>query len=166
MTADYFAVFSLPRNFNLDSAALEKRYFEAQRQFHPDRLVGKSPAERQQAIAQSMLVNEAYQTLKSTLARARHLLALEGISPDSIKPSQKLLMEIMESREALAEAQDAATIQKLAKQNEEAEEDTVVALARAFASPDLNAAAELAMRLSYLVKIGEEIRGRAKFSAA
>jgi len=166
MTADHFAVFGLPRCFHVDTAVLDKCYFDAQREFHPDRLVGKSAGERQRAIGRSMLINEAYQLLKSPLERARHLLALEGIALDSVKPDKKLLVEIMELRESLADATGAEALEKLVAQNENAEEDTLVALARAFTGLALGDAAQLTMRLSYLVKLKEEIRIKKKAVSA
>lgn len=157
MTADFFAALGLARTFQVDLTELEKRYFEAQRRFHPDRLVGKSPAERQHAISQSMLANEAYETLKEPLKRARHLLLLAGLVTDSVKPSQALLIEIMETREALADA-DSASRESLAQQNARAKEEVLTSLGHAFANSDSTQAAELTMRLSYLVKIEDEIR--------
>jgi molecular chaperone HscB len=161
MTADYFAVFDLPRSFDLNLPDLEKRYFAAQRRVHPDRLVGKSAAERQQAIAQSMLVNEAYETLKDPLKRARHMLALAGMT-DLAKPSQELLMEIMTLREALAETDILKDIERFDRQNEEDKRATLDALLQAFAGSDILKAAELAMRFSYLGKLADEIRIRRK----
>jgi hypothetical protein len=75
-------------------------------------------------------------------------------------------MEIMELREALMEAQNAAALEKISGQNEEAMEDTLAGLAKAFAVPDMHHAALLAMRLSYLAKIKDEIRIRRKSVSA
>jgi molecular chaperone HscB len=158
MTADMFSLLGLPATFDLDSGDLEKRYFTAQRIFHPDRLVGKSPAERTAAINTSMRLNEAYETLKSPLKRARALLVLKGASLESAKPSQALLMASMEQREALAEAHDAGTVEQLAQENETSKEDTLASLQKAFMASDLQGAVELTLRLGYLTKFADEIR--------
>ena len=100
---NFFEIFSLPPAFSLDLTALESAYFKAQRQFHPDRFVGKSPEEKLAALQKSMDINQAYETLKNPLKRAQYLLFLQGIiigtEKDTIKPSPNLLMEIMELRE-------------------------------------------------------------------
>ena len=167
---NYFSVFSLPTAFDLDVAALEKRYFDAQRQSHPDRLVGKSAPERQQAISQSMLVNEAYAGLRSPLERARHLLLLQGISvgseQDSVKPSHSLLTEIMELREALAEAETSRQVERIEVGNAGSKEKTIDELSSAFQSGDLPRAAQLTIRLGYQVKMDDEIRIKKKGLAA
>src|SRR5690242_1322327 len=106
---NYFVLLSLPQSFDLDLAALEAAYFAAQRQYHPDRFVSKSPEERAKAASLSADVNEAYKTLKHPLSRAKHLLALSGITvldeANSAKPDQALLAEIMELQEAIADGQ-------------------------------------------------------------
>jgi len=159
---DFFSLFDLPRSFDSDLASLEKAYFAAQREYHPDRLIGKLAEERQYAISRSMLINEAYEALKSPLGRARHLLALEGIDLQAVKPAPTLLLEIMELRETLAEAQTKDAIERLVMQQQDAYGSTLDALKKAFANSAADEAAQLTMRLSYLEKLGEEIRVRAK----
>src|ERR1700753_1284067 len=116
---DYFSAFALQPAFDIDLADLEKRYFLAQREFHPDRMVGKSAQARTMAISRSMTLNSAYETLKLPLKRAYYLLSLQGITPDSIKPSQALLVETMEMREQLVEAASKASLEALKTRNEE-----------------------------------------------
>jgi molecular chaperone HscB len=70
---NYFSVFDLTPAFDIDTRTLEKSYFNAQRLFHPDRLVGKGPMERQQAVLHSMLVNEATAgTCKTFIGAKQH----------------------------------------------------------------------------------------------
>jgi molecular chaperone HscB len=99
----YFQLLNIPPAFEIDLSALEAAYFKAQRQFHPDRFVNKSPEERLSALQKSMDINAAYETLKNPLKRAQYLLFLQeiivGTEKDSIKPAPTLLMEVMELRE-------------------------------------------------------------------
>ena len=149
---------------------LEKLYFQAQRVFHPDRLVGKGPMERQQAVLQSMLINEAYDALKQPLERAKHLLLLDGITvgseQDSVKPSTTLLMEIMGQREALAETKTSEDVALLEAKQIKNKQETMVSLSTAFQGSDLTRAAEFTIRLGYLTKLDDEIRIRKKGLAA
>ena len=76
---NYFELLKIDAAFNLDAGALQQAYIRAQQQCHPDRMVGKSEAERAKAMQLTMDVNQAYETLKSPRRRAEHLLALQGI---------------------------------------------------------------------------------------
>jgi molecular chaperone HscB len=167
LAADYFSLFGLESSFDIDVADLEKRYFTAQRSFHPDRVGGKSPAERNAAIGMSMRVNEAYDALKSPLSRAKHLLALHGIQvggeQDSQKPSPALLMEVLESREALAEAQTLVDVEAIETISKATQTEVLTQLSAAFAQRQWPQAAELTIRLGYLLKLADEIRIRRKF---
>lgn len=100
---NWFELFGIAPAFTIDPAALEKAYFTAQRQFHPDRMIGKSGEEKLAAMQRSADINRAYETLKSPLARAQYLLQLQSITvgthTDTVKPSHALLTEIMELRE-------------------------------------------------------------------
>jgi len=156
----FFSMLGLAPTFDIDPADLERRYFALQRQFHPDRFIGKPDALRQQAIRQSMLANEAYETLKSPLRRARYLLAIAAMPPDGVTPSQALLTEIMELREALAEAASPEELNGFIAGNIQEVQKTLGLLLQAFDTKDLAAAAELTMRLSYLTKLEDEIRVR------
>jgi len=75
----YFEVFSLPPKLNVDTAALEKQFYNLSRKLHPDRFAGKPVAEQEAALAQSSRLNDAYRTLKDPIQRTQYLLKLEGI---------------------------------------------------------------------------------------
>lgn len=77
--SDYFAFFGLPRHLHLDVAALEKQFYTLSRKLHPDRFAAKPPAEQEEALRQSSLLNDAYRTLKEPIARTEYLLTLEGV---------------------------------------------------------------------------------------
>lgn len=159
---DYFSVFGLSPSFDIDLADLEKRYFIAQREFHPDRMVSKSTQARTLAISRSMLLNSAYETLQSPLRRAQYLLLLQGVKSDAIKPSQELLIETMELREQLAEAQAASELSVLESRTEAGKVNVITQICQAFQENRYLMAGELAIRLSYLSKMADEIRVKKK----
>lgn len=76
---DYFEFFSMPRKLELDASELEKAFYALSRKLHPDRFAGKSAAEQAAALAESSLLNDAYRTLKDSIARTEYLLKLEGV---------------------------------------------------------------------------------------
>ncbi len=158
---NFFSVFDIPVSYDLDLADLEKRYFAVQRVCHPDRLIGKPPAERQQAIFRSMQANEAYEALKEPLLRARHMLGLQGIlvggEKDTVKPSPVLLMEIMELREQIDEAKK-EDIQGFVAQNQSNIAAEIKRISQAFSTHDIQAATQATLRLGYLLKIAQDLR--------
>ena len=77
--ADYFAVFSLPRHLQIDTAALEKAFYAQSRKLHPDRFASRPAAEQEAALAQASELNDAYRTLKDPILRTQYLLSLEGV---------------------------------------------------------------------------------------
>ncbi len=117
----------MPRRFHLDAEALERRYLELSKRHHPDRFAKAAPRERTLALLRSTEINDAYRVLKDQVRRAEYLLKLEGLDVAEEKPSRAddqrglgadpaLLMEVMELREALAEARgggDEAKVQSL-----------------------------------------------------
>lgn len=105
MSTDPFRTLGLPARFDLDAAEIERRYRELQKQLHPDRFVGASAQERRVSLSKAVEVNEAYRALRDELTRARALLALRGHDAKDGQPADpEFLMEVMERREALAEA--------------------------------------------------------------
>jgi len=107
LRADHFALFGLSRGFRLDLSDLDSRYRDIQAQVHPDRFVNAGDAERRLSMQWATHANEAYQTLKKPLERAKYLLHLTGhdiqAENNTAMPAD-FLMEQMEWREAVMEA--------------------------------------------------------------
>lgn len=104
LTQNYFELFDLPVQFELDSPELSLRYKAAQRETHPDRFAACGQAEQRLAMQMSSLLNEAYKTLKDPVERAVYLLGLNGIdirSPQNRQLAPQFLMEQMSLREEL-----------------------------------------------------------------
>ena len=110
-TQDHFALFGLPRRYSIDLSELERLYREVQTRVHPDKHVNLSDAERRLAMQWSTQANEAYQTLRQPLQRARYMLRLAGIDvaleSNTAMPAD-FLMQQMEWREALEEVTHSA----------------------------------------------------------
>lgn len=94
---NYFTQMNLEPAVEVDQQKLQQQYLAAQRQFHPDRFVGKPEAEKQAAFEKSSELNEIYATLKNRMKRLEYLLKISGRTEFSAP--QELLMEIMELRE-------------------------------------------------------------------
>ncbi len=167
---DRFTRLGLARDFDVDKGDLDRRYFALQRDLHPDRFATRAAREREISLQQSTSLNQAYETVKSPLRRAEYLLSLNGVTVNAEtgnRPTDPdVLMEAMESREALAEAETEAEIAALAARARDSQKQCLDALAAAFRANDLDAAARLAVRLKYLATFADEARGRARAARA
>jgi molecular chaperone HscB len=100
---NYFEVFGLPGILGIDLAALEKKFHELSRKYHPDYFSTASPAEKTQAVRMTALLNDAYRTLRHPVRRVEYLLSLYGLKSDGSKVPQSLLAEVFEINEQLEE---------------------------------------------------------------
>lgn len=166
LTQDYFELFELPRAFEIDPDRLSERYRQLQRQLHPDRYVNASDQERRLSVQKTALVNEAYQTLKSPLARARYLLILNGVEFDDERETHfdaEFLMEQMELREALSEirsADDATSalmhFMQDINQRKKLMEKTLAATLKTENETQLQDAKQLVQKMQFLVRLQQE----------
>ncbi|HEY0268873.1 MAG TPA: Fe-S protein assembly co-chaperone HscB, partial [Methyloradius sp.] len=113
---NYFELFNLPATFSVDSKLLDSNYRKLQSEVHPDRFVTSSPAERMKSMQMATLTNDAYQTLKQPLSKARYLLKLAGIDTgeenNTAMPADFLMLQ-MEWRETIEDARNAKDIDAL-----------------------------------------------------
>jgi molecular chaperone HscB len=163
-STDHFTRLGLTPSFDIDDERLEKQYLGFQRVLHPDRFAGKPAKERAMAEAQAVALNAAYETLDDPLKRATYLLRLKGViseaAADKTVNDPALLMEAMEKREALSEAESADAIEKLTVAAAGDAIQMLSEISKAFAADDLDAANRAVLRLRYLRKFLEEARLR------
>jgi molecular chaperone HscB len=76
---DYFTFFGLPYKLNLDTATLNREFYELSRHLHPDINAIRSAQEQAWSLEQSSQLNDAYRTLKDPIARTEYLLRLQGV---------------------------------------------------------------------------------------
>ncbi len=106
---NYFELFGLPVDYVVDTDHLSTHYRELQKAVHPDRFANSTEQERRLSMQGSVRINEAYETLKDPILRARYLLSLHGIDMEHGQETTRdaaFLMEQMELREALEEARN------------------------------------------------------------
>lgn len=101
---NYFELFGLEPRYDLDVISLASRYRELQQAVHPDRFAAASEQDRRLSVQSAAHVNEAFQTLKRPLSRARYLLELRGIADaQAAQLDEAFLLEQMNLREQLEE---------------------------------------------------------------
>lgn len=116
LQSDDFELFGLPRQFAQDRGAIDARWKDLQRQAHPDRFAAQGAAAQRVAMQWSARINEAYGRLKDPLRRAAYLCEMHGARVDAesntAMPADFLIQQ-MEWREALDEAQDVGALDGL-----------------------------------------------------
>ncbi len=119
---NHFALFNLPKQFELDRGQLDTAYREVQSTVHPDKFVQAGDAEKRVAMQWATQANEAYQTLKDPLKRATYLCHLNGVdlqTESNTSMPASFLMQQMEWREAFDDARhshDMAAMMQLEKE--------------------------------------------------
>ena len=104
------------RRFDLDLAVLEKTHRELSRALHPDRYSQTGASERRAALEKAASVNEAWRTVRDPIKRAEALFRAYGIKvgeDNEPKATPTFLMEVLEEREALADARACKDLAKV-----------------------------------------------------
>ena len=162
--ADHFARLGVNICFDVDVNYLDTRYFDLQRQLHPDRFATKTPKERALSQQQATSLNEAYEILKDPLRRADYLVHLMGqdVLPEGCDMINDpvVLMEAMELRERLADTESVEEVIEIADETRRDIDACVIELKSAFVDRDLETACRLTTRLKYLTKLSNETRTR------
>lgn len=174
--------------FDIDVRALRREFLRLQAASHPDYFHSASATSsssssdanqteeaaarrRRQAEAASSHINAAYKTLSHPLLRAQYILAERygvdlagdeagshgGTASSAADPA--LLVEVLEAREAIDEAESESDLEAPAAENEERIARCLEGLGRAFAEGDVDGAIGEAVRLRYWESIKEGIRG-------
>jgi len=167
LSANYFELFNIPVSFELDMVALTERYRVLQHVVHPDRFASATDSEKCLSVQQSAYINEAKQTLKAPLKRAKYILELKGVnmsSETSTQMDQGFLMEQIELREEIAAIsasknpmETVLTVNaKIDRSMAKLYENLVICLASDKAG-DLEIARDSVRRLQFFEKLQEEI---------
>lgn len=162
---DYFQLFDLPEQFDIDKKQLETNYRKIQSASHPDRFVSASAAEKLASMQLATRSNEAYATLKSPARRAKYLLEQHGI--DAVAETNTalpmdFLMQQMEWREQLEDAKiakDIAALESLHKTLRSQALSLEGELIRLFDhEKDYTAATEMTRKLIFIDKVCTDIQ--------
>lgn len=161
--SQYFNLFQLEPSFNIDTEALEQTYRALAARFHPDKFASASAFEQKQAVIMSSTINDAYRTLKSPIDRAAYLLKSQNIdadAPEHTSFSPEFLMQQMEWRETLMDAQmeqNHDAIRALDQEIQEVQSNLYQDLQQAFEQQDYESAAQWVRHGRFLNKLRNEI---------
>ncbi|MEW5298439.1 MAG: hypothetical protein WDW36_001563 [Sanguina aurantia] len=162
---DYFDVMGMPPgNFDIETATLDTRYKALQWQLHPDLSAHKPASEKAYSAEQSMVVNMAYSVLRTPLSRANYMLTLQGIkagdNAEGTIMDPELLMEVMDAREEVEATEDVRALRHILNGNRASQQVLLAELSRAFAQRQLTEVVTAVTKLTYLVRLEEEVVGK------
>lgn len=159
-----FELFDLPVQFAQDSAALDARWKELQREAHPDKFAAQGAAAQRVAMQWSVRINEAYQRLKNPMKRAMYLCELHGApiqaeSNTAMPPD--FLVQQMQWREALEEAQSLSELEQIADEALSSKREQLSKIEQSLdREKDFPAAARQVRSLMFIERFGNEIDAR------
>jgi molecular chaperone HscB len=160
---NYFELFGLSVDFAIDSTELASRYRELQRAVHPDRFASGTEQEKRLSMQGASRINDAFETLKHPLSRARYMLELQGVDVAGASGNTSdtlFLMEQIELREEMEAARGQADpygaiaklmdhIQGLIQQ----QLDEIAAHLEAATAESLEQALDIHQKLQFLYKL-------------
>jgi molecular chaperone HscB len=106
LSKNFYAFFGIEPKLRLDLDALQKRFYELSRAWHPDRFTRKGAAEQAEALEATSILNDGYRTLRDPVKRAEYLLTEEGFPIGEQRSKDvppELLEEVFELNMALEE---------------------------------------------------------------
>ncbi|KXS09187.1 Co-chaperone Hsc20 [Gonapodya prolifera JEL478] len=143
--------------FDVNPRQIRHVFLRLQQDVHPDNFAAKSERELRLSEVQSSFINKAYQTLKDPLPRALYLLSLRDIpvSESDTLDDTELLMEILELREELEEAETQEEVDDIRSRNDVVTDKLLLQLSEAFrADPaDYAVLKRLVIELQYRVNV-------------
>ncbi|MEY4083648.1 MAG: fe-S protein assembly co-chaperone HscB [Pseudomonadota bacterium] len=171
LTQDYFSLFGLPRQFDLEADHVESAWKRLQSVVHPDRFAGGGDLQRRMALQWSTRINEAHQVLREPVGRATYLLGLWGMdiqAESNTSMPEDFLLRQMAWREELEEIQTAgpgadtqASRARLLQDVSETWQAGLKGLSAALSAEpsreDLARAAQLVRQLMFVKKFEQEL---------
>ena len=159
--SDDFELFGVPQRFAQERSALDARWKELQREAHPDRFAAQGAAAQRVAMQWSVRINEAYQRLKDPLRRAAYLCELHGApirAEDNTAMPAEFLMQQMQWREDLEDADSAAAVDALEAQVQQARRAALERCASLIDTQrDFVAAAQQVRALMFIARFAKDI---------
>ena len=165
LQANDFELFGLTQKFSQDRAAIDARWKELQREAHPDKFAAHGIAAQRIAMQWSVRINEAYQRLKNPIKRAGYLCELNGAAVNAENNTAMpaaFLMQQIEWREALDDAETAADIEKLMLEANEFERGQLLKIEQSIdIQSNFQQAVEQVRSLMFVERFALEIESRA-----
>ena len=160
-SSNFFDIFNLVHEYKLDKKNLNNRYLDLQTTTHPDLFVKKTDIEQSIAAKNTIILNDAFQTLIDDYKRSCYLLKLKNINiyvnmNQYFDNAIEFLDEIMNLNEELLEL-DYKNKHDFQNKIDSKINNVTDALNKEFLDKSYKKAANLTIRLKYYSKILEEL---------
>ena len=107
---NYFELYEMPVNLQVDKKYVQDKYFELQKKYHPDFFSNESEEEQADVLDKSSMINKAYKTFQNGDDTIKYVLQLKELLEEEEKYQlpPEFLIEMMELNEALMEVDDSS----------------------------------------------------------
>jgi molecular chaperone HscB len=114
---NYFELFGFKEAPVIDKKRLPEKYFELQKQHHPDFFSQSNEAEQEEALQHSAMINKAFTTFQNAEKTVEYFLQLRGVvvTDEKYQLPPDFLMEMMELNETLDEKDGVEVAAELAE---------------------------------------------------
>jgi molecular chaperone HscB len=105
---NYFELFEIPIQLQVDKSTLPPKYFALSRKYHPDFFVNSSDDEKAHVLERSALLNKAFKTFQDPGATIKYVLQLKNLLEEEEKYELPagFLTQVMEINEQLMDKSD------------------------------------------------------------
>src|SRR5690349_11649357 len=106
---NYFELFEIPIQLKVEKGALQGKYFELRKRYHPDYHANHTPDAQAEALERSAQLNKAFKTFQNPDETIKYVLQLKGLLEEEEKyelPAD-FLMQVLEINEQVMEMEDA-----------------------------------------------------------
>lgn len=159
-----FELFDLAPCFAQDSAAIDARWKELQREVHPDKFSTEGAAAQRVAMQWSVRINEAYRRLKDPLKRAAYLCELHGEpvnAENNTAMASDFLLQQMQWREELEDAAGMDELERLTRQVASARQQLLQQCAQLLdEKQDYKAAVQQVRALMFIERFASDVQFR------
>lgn len=147
---NYFEIFELDTQFDLDQALVNEKYFKIINK------INISSADLDMTISQ---INEAYNVLKNDLSRAEYLLMLSNISLSETTVLDSIFIEqILETLESVESAKNKNTLLLIKQETLSKKNLLIQDLKNAFLNNDLRGALDITTSIKYIQNLLNSIK--------
>ena len=122
---NYFELFGLPQAPSVDRSLLARKYFELQKEHHPDFFTQAMDIEKEDALEQSAHINKAFNIFQNKEQTIEYFLQTVGLieADEKYNLPPDFLMEMMEINEALTEESEDIVTKRVESYESELWED-------------------------------------------
>lgn len=157
---DYFELLDLEKNYDINQNLLNQKYLHKQSVYHPDR--AGNEAERKEFLEKSMVINEAYNTLKDDYLRAEYLLKQNGQKFDDISLKNKLspsdIENLIEDQEKVSDTDSIEDLQAFYKEKLSEKSLIIKELKACFKNNNMAMGLDITIKLKYLTNLVRNIK--------